>query len=474
MPSRLLPFLRMLAWSVLALGLGAGILYAEAAGGAEYRLLARVAASIGGLAIGCLLGRLMRLLARWQPAIPVSGDTARPEESLAARWLRGFAAGFWLLVLLSAAATLGYSLLIRIAVIGSLVLPATLPILLLLMLALCGVVPLAAARGMIGAGEGLPRWTLAAAAGAGCFGGIGLFIASLFLIAWFRPGGLDLIDAAAGGLGLAAVLAAAVGTPALVRNLRPVRRDRIGSLLPALMAPAGAWLLYVCLDDWLTPLGPNAPFLWLLPGCLLWGGSMGALLAMRAARRRARLSPAGDPGFGLAGLLALIAAALGLLCLGTSPLGGWMLFLLQRGPVPRTPVSYGPPPPPPTQPGTLRLPGPVLVSPAAGATLSGPVWRFAWRPPRGASPGDLYQFTLWPPGAALPAVEVTVPFPRLNISSHMPLLPPANRAGPGMLTAVMPKSGWPPGPWTWRVRVWQPGRGIGRWSEARPFTPSWK
>jgi hypothetical protein len=217
----------------------------------------------------------------------------------------------------------------------------------------------------------------------------------------------------------------------------------------------------------------------------LWGGPAGAVLVVAAAQRKAAVARAGSAGPRRVSPVALAAGGLGLFLLGLIPLGLWILLTVMPRPMaPAPPVSYIIPNP--TQPGGLPLPGPALVYPTAGATLPGPaqatpmppassglVWTFTWRPPRGSSPGDLYQFTLWPPGEVLPAVQVPIPGTQLRISASAPLLPPAQR-GLRAQSAAIPQNGrWPSGPWTWRVRVVRPGQGAGQWSEARPFTPIW-
>jgi len=86
--------------------------------------------------------------------------------------------------------------------------------------------------------------------------------------------------------------------------------------------------------------------------------------------------------------------------------------------------------------------------------MAGPVWTFLWRPPPGSPPGELYQFALWPPGAAGPALQLVLPGTQMRTSYAVV------RRGPSAFAS-----------WTWRVRVVRPGQGAGQWSEARPFTP---
>jgi hypothetical protein len=414
---------------------------------------------VGSLAAGYLLGRVVRPLAHWRPPVPLSPEAAAPPvERLGLAWLRGFVGGFWALVGLTLGVTLLYDLLLRLPGIGAAVVPATLPILALFLLALCGIVPLAMARGMVGSGEGLPRWALSAVAGGALAGGLGLFVTPLLLIAAYYRLSPGTAGTLAGLLSLAAVPVIALGTPVLVQHLRPSLRGTAWTALLALAGLAGAWLLSWRLSGWMGAMGPIVTFPWLLLGCLLWGGSLGSLLTLAAVRRRARLASTGSGDPPRASLLALAAGALGLLLLGLAPFTALVLYNLSRGPA--VPAIGAAPPAVPlpmaTQPGSLTLPGPALASPASGAAVSGPVWTFRWNRAPGAAPGDLYQFTLWPPGAASPAVQFLAPGTQAQI-------------------AAAPKAGrWPSGAWTWRVRVVKTGQGAGQWSEARPFMPVWR
>jgi hypothetical protein len=440
----------------LMVGLAAAMLSLQVAGGPEYAPLVRALLGIGSLAIGYLVGRALRPLAHWRPPVPEAPEAAAPPaEGLGPAWVRGFAAGFWALMGLTLAVTLLYDLLIRLPGLGAVVVPATLPILSLFLLALCGVLPLAMAREMVGRGEGLPRWALSAVAGGALSGGLGLFAALLPLMAafrWLNPG---TIGSLAGLLALTGVPVLALGTPLLAQRLRPSLSGPSWTALQALGALAGAWLLYWRLNGWMGAMGPIVVVPWLLLVCLLWGGSLGGLLAFAAAQRRAGRARAGSGEAPRASLFTLAAGALGLLLLGLAPAAAWLLFSLSRGPAAATAPPAGAIPAA-TQPGRLLLPGPALARPTAGATVSGPVWTFRWNRAPGTGPGDLYQFTLWPPGSRTPAAQFLV-------------------LGPQARIAAMPNSGrWPPGVWTWRVRVVKAGQGAGQWSEARPFTPVWK
>ena len=83
------------------------------------------------------------------------------------------------------------------------------------------------------------------------------------------------------------VLVVVVGTPVLARDLRPSLRGTAWSILLALLAVGGAWFLASSMGLWMSLLGPAASWLWLLPGAVLCGGSLGALLAVAIARSRA-------------------------------------------------------------------------------------------------------------------------------------------------------------------------------------------
>src|SRR5207245_682304 len=141
----------------------------------EYVPLARAVMGLGGLGLGYLLGQALRPLRRWRPPVPLSAETAAPPvESIGRVWLRGFAAGFWALVVIGIAASLLLDLLVRIPVTGAALLPAIPQIILLFRLSLCLIVPLAVARGMVAEGRGLPLWAFTAAALAAFSGGLGL------------------------------------------------------------------------------------------------------------------------------------------------------------------------------------------------------------------------------------------------------------------------------------------------------------
>jgi hypothetical protein len=289
MPPLLPRFLRLLSWIVLGLGLGAGLLYLIAAAGPEYAPVAQAALGVAGLAAGCLLGRLLRPLGRWQsPVPPVPEGASPPAENAAVLWVQGFAAGFWVLVALTLASTFLFDAMVHIAGLSVALLPLSQLLILLYVLAACGMVPLGLARGVVGPGAGLPRWTLSAASGGACLGGLALFVAIALLTALLQSLDPGIAGNLAGLLALAAVAVIAVGTPILAQSRRPSLSGPAWTALLALVALVGAWLLFVRLDRWISPLGPLAVFLWLLLTCLLWGGSGGALLAVLSARWRIR------------------------------------------------------------------------------------------------------------------------------------------------------------------------------------------
>jgi hypothetical protein len=147
---------------------------------------------------------------------------------------------------------------------------------------------------------------------------------------------------------------------------------------------------------------------------------------------------------------ALALTGLGLCLLLLLPLWAWQSFTAVSNPP--TPVAAAPSLPDATQPGLLPLPGPALAAPAEGATVSGPVWTFRWTPPRRVSPGQLYQFALWPPGSPTPITQFISPAPQAQL-----------QIAPETLTQH-------PGPWTWRVRLLHPTQGAGQWSPSRSFT----
>ena len=403
---------------------------------------------------------------------------APPVESIGRVWLRGFAAGSWALAGFGIVASLLLDLLVRIPVTGAALLPAIPQIILLFRLSLCLIVPLAVARGMVAEGRGLPPWTLpAAAVGAFC-GGLGWLVVIWGLAVILAALQTSAIDDVAALLGLITVAAAALGTPVLAQGLWPRLEGLAWSGVLAIAALGAAELLYWRLGAWLYQVGTDVLLTWLGMSSLVWGSALGALPVLMAARRaaaRAAVAPR------RVWPLLLAAGALGLLLLGLMPFGTWVLLALASTLTTTGGLPALPPPPPAPAPAPYYVPGrlpiaaPQLLTPPAGAALSGPVWSFGWRPPAGAQRADQYQFTLWAPRTTLPVMElVTPPGPGLRMSSHVPLLPAANRVGPGAKGAPLPPGGrWPSGPWTWRIRLVRPGQGAGQWSEARPFTPIW-
>jgi hypothetical protein len=285
----LLRFFRLLSWIILGMGVGAGLLYLVAAAGPESTAIIQVVLGIAGLAAGCLLGRLLRPLTRWRPPVPSRPESASPPaENAAALWVQSFAAGFWVLVALTLAATFLFDAMVHIAGVSVALLSLSPLLILLYVLTACGMVPLGLARGVVGPGAGLPRWTLSAASGAACLGGLALFVAISLLTALLQSLDPGIAGNLAGLLALAGVAVIAVGTPVLAQSRRPSLSGPAWAALLALAALVGAWLLFVRLVRWISPLGPLAAFLWLLLACLLWGGSGGAVLAVLSARWRIR------------------------------------------------------------------------------------------------------------------------------------------------------------------------------------------
>jgi hypothetical protein len=452
-----LRLLKILAGMVLGLGLAAGLLCAGTIAAPEYLPIARAVMGLGGLGLGYLLGQAVRPLGRWRPPVPLSPETAAPQvESIGRVWLRGFAAGFWALAALGITSSL-----LSCPLIMSIGLSPAIP-LLILALGVVALVPMTVARAMVAGGAGLPRWTLVTAAIAGCSGGIGLLLATGALAALLGPLPAGAVGDAVTLPTLAVVPVIAVGTPVLAHDLRPSVREPAWSGLLALLALGGAWLLAMSLSPGtcINSLGPMDQWLWLLPASVLWGSSFGAVLAVAIARQRAERLHADGAAPRRVSRLTLAAGALGLFLFGLVPLAVWLLMIAMPGLLGMY-ASPLPPPVPPsglpnaTQPGALPIPGPALLSPAAGATVAGSPWTFIWNPARGSTPGEMYQFALWTPGVARPVTQATLTGMRLRVSA-------------------MRQSGRSPQrPWTWRVRVVRPGQGAGQWSEAWPFTPVW-
>jgi hypothetical protein len=450
MPRSLMRWMGITGSMSLALGLGAALLYLQAAGAAEYQPLIMAGLGLDGLAIGYLLGQVIRPLRRGHPPVPATADAAAtPSVGWALLGVRGFAAGFWTLAALGIGATLLYDAGVRIPGLGPILFPATWTILLVFALTLCAALPVATAHGMVLDGAGLSRTAPIGIAAAAYLGGWSMFLLSAGLLLLQPDPAIG--ENLAGLIALVALPVAVAGTPALARGLRPAL-GRGWTVPLMLVALAGAWLLGVRVNGWINPMGPGVEGLWLLPLGLLWGSCAGALPAMAIAHRRAaRVSAAGDPPRRL-GLLAMALGGAGLILLGLIALGAWGLFTLAAPPPPAT---APPAVPSATQPASLRLPAPALVDPVAGATLTGPTWNFHWNPPSGANAGQVYQFTLWSPdGTCLTQFLTTSPQAQV---------------------AVAPETvGRYPGTWTWRVRLVQIGQGAGQWSEARPFTPGGK
>ena len=290
--------LRVLAGIVLGLGLAAGILWAWATVTPEYVPLARAVMGLGGLGLGYLLGQALRPLRRWRPPVPLSAETAAPPvERIGRVWLRGFAAGFWALVVIGIAASLLFDLLFRIPVTGAALLPAIPQLILLFRLSLCLIVPLAVARGMVAEGRGLPPWTLpAAAVGAFC-GGLGWLVVIWGLAVILAALQVSAIDDVAALLGLITVAAAALGTPVLAQGLWPRLEGLAWSGVLAIAALGAAELLYWRLGAWLYQVGTDVLLTWLGMSSLVWGSALGALPVLMAARRAAaratRSAPSG-------------------------------------------------------------------------------------------------------------------------------------------------------------------------------------
>lgn len=453
LPPWLRRFLVRVAWLVLALGLTAGLLAAAASATAEYMPLVRAAAGVAGLGIGYLLGQAVRPLARWRPPVPVSAESAAPAaDSLGRVWLRGFTAGFWALtalgmtlallsLLLASSLPLGPAISVPLYAFGALLL-----------------LPMAIARAMVAGGEGLPRWTLAAAAAAGFTSGLGLNVAIGMLATRMGMAGFGAAGDIATLLALLVLPVTVLGMPVLARDLRPSLQGPAWSGLLALLPLGAAWLLSHFMGAWMSLMGSATSWFWLVPGSVLWGGSLGALLAVAVARGRTDRSPGAGRSSRRVRPLLLAAGALGFFLLGLLPLALWLATIaapgvFQASTPPTAPIGGSSGFPAATQTGMLPIPGPPLQSPAAGVTLTGPFWSFSWRSPSGASPRDLYQFVLWSPGATRPLTQLVLPGLGLRISSTVVSSHPSVSA-----------------PWVWRVRVVRPGQGAGQWSEARPFT----
>jgi hypothetical protein len=425
---------------------------------AEYLPILRATTGVAGLGVGYLIGQALRPLGRWRPPVPVSAESAAPpRDGLGHVWLRGFAAGFWMLVGIGVPGALLFGLLLWTAS-GGVPSLTTLPGIWLFGSALILILPLAVARAMVATGEGFPRRTLGIVAAAAWMAGLGMFVTIWLLGALLGPYQSGAAHDLAHALELAAVPFAAVGTPILVRAARPSLRGFSWSVFLALLTLGSAWLLFTCLDAWICPLGPTPAMLCLLAGSLLWGSSAGAVPIVWLAQRRAARMGAGITERRRAGYMALAAGAVGLLVLGLMPLGAWLLYLAAPA---SPPAPYATPVlPAAALPGRLSLSGPALLSPPAGTAMSGPVWTFRWRPLSSAPSGEVYQFALWTPGASVPISDIIVPGSEIRIGPQMRR---ASRLPGGHGSAV---------PWIWRVRVVRPGQGAGQWSEARPFTPA--
>jgi hypothetical protein len=447
--------LKLLGWGALALGLAVGLLSLPSTLGPGYEAITFPLLGLLALAFGCLVGQALRPLERWRPPVPADVDAPLPErEGLGGIWLRGFAAGFWALVGVSVLGTLGYGALIRLPGVGGMVLAATREILLLMVLLLLAALPLAMARGMVIGGLGLRRSTLWSAAAAAFAGGLGLFVGMWMLAGLLQAPGPapGLVGSLAGPLAFLAVPVAAAGTPFLARAVRPSLRGIGWFPLGVLLGLAGAWLLSVTLGGWIVPFGLIGTLLWLLLGCLLWGGSVGSLGVVAAAYRRAVPQPTRAEKPRRARPLLWALALLGLCLAVLLPVGLWLAFSLFS--TPTAPVSYAAWAPDATQPGFLPLAPPIATEPAAGVAPTGPVWTFRWRPPAGVSRGQLYQFALWAPGSTRPLARFVIPGTQASVE----VSPAALREHSGA--------------WTWRVRAVELGRGAGDWSEPRRFTPS--